>query len=116
MNSERKLIPIEVQVPITWLDISWQARVRTAGGPDHGTAGPQDHGTTAQRARKMSRKYSVFSVQYAATLSRPHRSHSMRTRQRCCILDTEDGILSVSSMQQRCLVLIDPIRPIRPIC
>src|SRR6266850_7647275 len=69
MNSERKLIPIEVQVPIKWLDISWQARVRTAGQRDDGTTRPRDK-------TKLRRKYSVFSVQYAATLCRPHLTHS----------------------------------------
>src|SRR5262245_5374189 len=28
MNTESKIIPVAVQVPITWVDISWNARVR----------------------------------------------------------------------------------------
>src|SRR6266702_8283236 len=33
MNSEPKMIPVETPVPITWLDISWNARVRMTNDP-----------------------------------------------------------------------------------
>ena len=29
MNTEPKIIPVEIRVPITWVDISWQARIQS---------------------------------------------------------------------------------------
>src|ERR1051326_1209053 len=78
MNTETKLVPSETPVPITWLDIAWNARVKRV--QDHGTTRPRDN-VTGRQCR--GGKYSVFSIQCSdATGLRLNSGEGKRCRRR----------------------------------